>query len=54
MEGFKVVLLTDACASQSLGGLSAQDCHKAAIARMGTMFAQPISTEACLRNIKAM
>jgi ureidoacrylate peracid hydrolase len=39
MVGIKVIVLTDACASQAIGALSAEDAHAAAIERMAYLFA---------------
>jgi biuret amidohydrolase len=38
--GTRVCLLQDACASQPIGTLSAQEAHDAAVQRMGYLFAQ--------------
>jgi len=40
MSGVKVVLLEDACASQAIGQFSAEQAHRAAVERMGYLFAQ--------------
>ncbi len=45
MVGIKVVLLHDACASQAIGALSAQDAHDAAVERMAYLFAAIQDTE---------
>jgi hypothetical protein len=39
MLGFEVTVLADACASQAIGSLSAQDAHVAALQRMAYLFA---------------
>jgi nicotinamidase-related amidase len=44
MSGFRVLLLSDACASQAIGTMTAQDAHAAAIERMGYVFAEVVST----------
>jgi nicotinamidase-related amidase len=54
MSGIKVVLLEDACASQAMGRLSAEQAHGAAIARMGYAFAQIETTAAFIANVKAI
>lgn len=54
MSGIKVVLLEDACASQAMGGLSAEQAHRAAIARMGYAFAQIETTAAFVAYVKAI
>ncbi len=45
MTGTRVCLVTDACASQPMGGLSAEAAHDAAVDRMGYLFAS-LSTSA--------
>ena len=54
MSGIKVVLLEDACASQAIGGLSAEQVHRAAVDRMGYAFAQIETTGAFVANAKAV
>ena len=39
MVGLKVIVLADACASQAIGTLSAQDAHSAALQRLAYLFA---------------
>ena len=39
MAGLKVIVLADACASQAIGTLSAQDAHSAALQRLAYLFA---------------
>lgn len=51
MVGVKVVVLTDACASQAIGALSAQDAHAAAIERMAYLFAAVQDTETFVRSL---
>jgi len=53
MGGFKVTLLQDACASQPIGGLSAQDAHLAAVQRMAYLFTAVSTTDAFLASLKA-
>lgn len=45
MTGFKVVVLEDACASQPIGTMTAEEAHAAAIQRMGCFFAQVSDTD---------
>jgi biuret amidohydrolase len=44
MAGLKVVILEDACASQSFDGFSAQDAHAFALARFRYQFGQTMTT----------
>jgi biuret amidohydrolase len=44
MTGTKVCLVADACASQPMGGLSAEEAHDAAVQRMGYLFASVTTT----------
>jgi biuret amidohydrolase len=44
MTGTKVCLVADACASQPMGGLSAEEAHGAAVQRMGYLFASVTTT----------
>lgn len=44
MAGIKVVILEDACASQSLEGVSAQEAHAVALARFRYLFGQTMTT----------
>jgi nicotinamidase-related amidase len=46
MVGLKVILLADACASQAIGSLSAEQAHAAAIQRMAYLFAAVEDTDA--------
>jgi len=46
MAGVKVVILEDACASQSFEGFSAQDAHAFALARFRYQFGQTMTTSA--------
>jgi nicotinamidase-related amidase len=46
MAGVKVVILEDACASQSFDGFSAQDAHAFALARFRYQFGQTMTAEA--------
>lgn len=45
MAGLKVVILEDACASQSFDGFSAQDAHAFALARFRYQFGQTMTTK---------
>ena len=54
MSGIKVVLLEDACASQAIGGLSAEQAHQAAIDRMGYAFAQVETKAGFVDKAKAL
>jgi nicotinamidase-related amidase len=45
MAGIKVVILEDACASQSFDGFSAQEAHAFAIARFRYQFGQTMTTK---------
>ena len=45
MAGVKVVILEDACASQSFDGFSAQDAHAFALARFRYQFGQTMTTQ---------
>src|ERR1700691_4441014 len=51
MVGIKVIVLTDACASQAIGTLSAEDAHAAAIQRMAYLFAAVQTTETFLKSL---
>jgi nicotinamidase-related amidase len=51
MSDFQVVVVADACASQPMGSMSAQEAHEAAIARLGYIFAQVTTTEELLPNL---
>lgn len=44
MTGVKVGVLDDACASQPIRSLTAEEAHDAAIQRMAYLFAQVIDT----------
>ena len=44
MAGIKVVILEDACASQSFGEFSAQQAHDFALARFRYLFGQTLTT----------
>ena len=45
MAGIKVVILEDACASQSFDGFSAREAHDFALARFRYLFGQTLTTE---------
>ena len=53
MTGIKVCLLEDACASQPIGSLSAEEAHAAAVQRMGYLFAMVTTTTAVIETIGA-
>jgi nicotinamidase-related amidase len=44
MAGVRVVVLEDACASQSFEGFSAQEAHAFALARLRYQFGQTLTT----------
>jgi biuret amidohydrolase len=44
MSGFKVTVLSDACAAEAIGGLSAAEAHDAAIERLAYVFAAVATT----------
>jgi len=44
-RGFKVTVVSDACASQPMGEESAREAHDSAIVRLGYIFAKVVSTE---------
>jgi hypothetical protein len=46
MAGIKVVILEDACASQSFEDFSAQEAHAFALARFRYLFGQTMTTKA--------
>jgi nicotinamidase-related amidase len=54
MTGVKVIVLTDACASQAIGALSAEQAHEAAIARMAYLFAAIEDTDAFVARVRAL
>jgi biuret amidohydrolase len=51
MTGTKVCLVADACASQPIGSLTAEEAHDAAVQRMGYLFAMVTTTAAVLEAI---
>ena len=53
MTGTKVCLVADACASQPIGSLTAEQAHDAAVQRMGYLFAMVATTAAVLEAIGA-
>lgn len=53
MAGVKVVVLEDACASQSFDGFSAQEAHAFALARFRYQFGQTMTTEELTRVVEA-
>ncbi|HEX3802426.1 MAG TPA: cysteine hydrolase [Solirubrobacteraceae bacterium] len=54
MSGFKVTLLHDACASQAIGELSAQEAHLAAVQRMAYLFTAACTTSGFLASLDAL
>jgi len=54
MTGLKVIVLADACASQAIGTLSAEEAHEAAIARMAYLFAAVQDTDAFVAQVRAL
>jgi hypothetical protein len=54
MTGLKVIVLTDACASQAIGTLSAEAAHEAAISRMAYLFAAVQDTDAFVAQVRAL
>jgi nicotinamidase-related amidase len=54
MTGQKVIVLADACASQAIGTLSAEQAHAAAIARMAYLFAAVEDTDAFVAQVRAL
>lgn len=53
MTGTKVCLVADACASQPIGSLSAEEAHDAAVQRMGYLFAMVTTTTAIIEAMRA-
>lgn len=53
MSGVKVCLVADACASQPIGSLGAEEAHDAAVQRMGYLFASVTDTEAVMARSRA-
>ena len=53
MVGLKVIVLADACASQAIGALSAEQAHEAAIQRMAYLFAAVEDTDAFVAKMRA-
>ena len=51
MAGVKVVILEDACASQTFDGFSAQQAHAFAIARFRYLFGQTMTTQQFTRSL---
>ncbi len=54
MVGLKVIVLTDACASQAIGALSAEQAHEAAIQRLAYLFAAVEETSAFIAKVQAL
>jgi nicotinamidase-related amidase len=53
ITGTRVCLVADACASQPIGTLSAEEAHDAAVQRMGYLFAMVTTTAEVLERIGA-
>lgn len=51
MRNFEVVVIVDACASQPMGALSAEEAHRASIERMRYIFAEVVSTDEFLNRL---
>ena len=54
MTGTKVCLVRDACASQPMGDLTAEQAHDAAVQRMGYLFATVATAAEVVRSIGAV
>ena len=54
MTGLKVILLADACASQAIGTLSAEQAHAAAVQCMAYLFAAVEDTDAFVARVRAL
>lgn len=54
MAGVKVLILEDACASQSFDGVSAQDAHAFALARFRYQFGQTMTSEAFSTAVRGL
>jgi nicotinamidase-related amidase len=54
MVGLKVIVLADACASQAIGALSAEQAHEAAIQRLAYLFAAVEDTSAFIAKVQAL
>ena len=53
MLGLKVIVLADACASQAIGQLSAEEAHAAAVQRMAYLFAAVEDTDTFIAKVRA-
>jgi nicotinamidase-related amidase len=51
MGGYKVVLVEDACASQPMGPVSAQEAHRAAVERMRYLFARVVTVDELVAEV---
>lgn len=51
MMGTRVCLVEDACASQPMGTLSAEEAHDAAVGRMGYLFASVVTTREVIERV---
>jgi nicotinamidase-related amidase len=54
MLGYKVVLAHDACASQPMGPVSAEDAHRAAVERMRYLFARVAGTDELVAEVRRL
>jgi ureidoacrylate peracid hydrolase len=54
MLGFKVVLAHDACASQPMGPLSAEEAHRAAVERMRYLFARVAGVDELVAEVSRL
>ncbi len=52
MRGLKVVLVEDACASQPMGPVSAEEAHRAAVERMRYLFARVATTDELVAELR--
>lgn len=51
MSDRRVILLEDACASQAMGEAGPEEAHRNAVQRMGSLFAEVVTTEQFLDRI---
>jgi biuret amidohydrolase len=54
MVGLKVIVLADACASQAIGALSAEQAHEAAIQRLAYLFAAVEDTSTFIAKVQGL
>jgi nicotinamidase-related amidase len=52
MRGYRVVLVEDACASQPMGPVSAEEAHRAAVERMRYLFARVVSADELVAELR--